>query len=141
MKCVMKDFDSLFLDTCIFIYFIEKYPEYNEKIAEILEYYLNKNTIFSTSVITHSEFCTMPYRTNNHLNIQQFELLLSQLDIIPIEINRKIADDAAKLRAKYGSLRLMDALQISTAINQNCDAFLTNDKKLQRIMEIQISIV
>ncbi len=137
----MKDFNSLFLDTCIFIYFIEKHPEYNEKIAEILEYYLNKNTTFSTSVITHSEFCTMPYRTNNHLNIQQFELLLSQLDIIPIEINRKIADDAAKLRAKYSSLRLMDALQISTAINQNCDAFLTNDRKLQQIIEIQIFIV
>lgn len=137
----MKDFSHIFLDTCIFIYFIEKHPEYNEKIIDILEFYLNQKSTFCTSVITHSEFCTMPYKTKNYFHIQQFDFLLSKLNIVPTQINQTIADDAAKLRAKYKSLRLMDALQIATATNQDCDAFLTNDKKLQQITEITILLI
>ena len=35
----------------------------------------------------------------------------------------------------------MDALQISVAIEKDCDQFLTNDKKLKKISELQILLV
>ncbi len=35
----------------------------------------------------------------------------------------------------------MDALQVSVAIEKNCDQFLTNDKKLSKVSELQIIIV
>jgi predicted nucleic acid-binding protein len=39
------------------------------------------------------------------------------------------------------NLQLPDALQIATAISSGCDAFLTNDAALQRVIELRILVV
>ena len=52
-----------------------------------------------------------------------------------------MARKAFKLRAKYDFLKSMDALQISVALEKNCDQFLTNDKKLKKVSELQIVII
>ena len=36
---------------------------------------------------------------------------------------------------------MIDALQIATAITENCSAFLTNDKQLQHIREINCILI
>ncbi|MEA5567068.1 hypothetical protein [Anabaena sp. UHCC 0399] len=38
------------------------------------------------------------------------------------------------------TLQLPDALQIATAISSGCDAFLTNDAALQRVLELRILV-
>ena len=57
------------------------------------------------------------------------------------EVDQKVAETAYKLRAKYDFLKGMDALQISVAIEKECDQFLTNDKKLTKISEVKILLV
>jgi len=49
-----------------------------------------------------------------------------------------IAERAGKLRGQYSYLRAIDAIQISVAIDVGADAFLTNDKKLKQIREINV---
>ena len=44
------------------------------------------------------------------------------------------------MRARY-NLSLTDALQIATAIQSDCDAFLTNDLQLKRVNELSILVV
>jgi predicted nucleic acid-binding protein len=44
------------------------------------------------------------------------------------------------LRAGY-NLRTPDALQIATAVELNCQAFLTNDKQLQPVAELRVLIL
>jgi predicted nucleic acid-binding protein len=44
------------------------------------------------------------------------------------------------LRAKYG-LHTPDALHIATAIELNCDALLTSDRKWQQVTEIRTPIL
>jgi predicted nucleic acid-binding protein len=61
---------------------------------------------------------------------------------IPLEvIDEPIAETAYKLRAKYDSLKGLDALQISVALEKNCSQFLTNDKRLRKISEVKILLV
>jgi predicted nucleic acid-binding protein len=49
---------------------------------------------------------------------------------------------ATDLRASYStSLRTPDALQVACALTANADQFLTGDKKLSVIQEIDINIV
>ncbi len=43
------------------------------------------------------------------------------------------AGEAYELRAKYQFLKGMDAFQLAIAINENCDQFVTNDKKLEKV--------
>lgn len=56
------------------------------------------------------------------------------------ETDLKISLKAAQLQASY-NLKLPDAVQIATAIITGCDSFLTNDKKLSRVSELQILVV
>lgn len=51
-----------------------------------------------------------------------------------------LAEQAADLRARY-NLRTPDAVQIATAIDTGCDAFLTNDIALKRVTEICVIVL
>ena len=55
-------------------------------------------------------------------------------------IDEDIGKLAAQMRARY-NLSLTDALQIATAIQSGCDAFLTNDLQLKRVNELSILVV
>jgi predicted nucleic acid-binding protein len=56
-------------------------------------------------------------------------------DRIPVDL--AIAERAAELRARY-NLKTPDALQVATAIETGCNAFLTSDMRLKRITELRI---
>ena len=57
-----------------------------------------------------------------------------------ISINQQVGEEAARLRAQY-NLRLPDALQIAGAIVNGCNAFLTNDLQLKRVIEIEVLVI
>ena len=57
-----------------------------------------------------------------------------------VDISQPTGEMAAKLRADY-NLRLPDALQLAAAITYGCDAFLTNDAQLKRVVEIQVLVI
>jgi len=58
-----------------------------------------------------------------------------------IAISADIAEEAGILRGKHQFLRTIDALQIAAAIHAKADIFLTNDKELKKINEIDIIIL
>lgn len=130
-----------FIDTSPFIYIVENNPEFAEKARSyILESATNEEELI-TSVITLMEFGIMPERKGRNDLILQFEELL-RLISCPVEvIDLDVAKKAYKLRAQYPFLRSMDALQIAVALQNDCGQFLTNDKKLRQITEIQVLII
>lgn len=78
----------------------------------------------------------MPYRMGELQRIALFQRFIWSIGIEVINIDEKIADKAAQIRAKYKSFKAMDALQLATACVMNCDLFLTNDKQLRQFEEI-----
>ncbi len=135
-----ENFNRTFIDTAPFVYLLE----YNEVLTDKTKRVfggLNANTQFLTSVITYAEYCVKPKTINNKKAITEFLNLLNDLecDIKNIDIN--IAESTAELRAKYQFLRTPDALQLATAIYNDCNKFITNDKKLKQITEIEIVLI
>jgi predicted nucleic acid-binding protein len=55
-----------------------------------------------------------------------------------VDINLEAAEISSSLRAKYQSLKSFDALQLASAISNNCKVFVTNDKRLKTITEINV---
>ena len=51
------------------------------------------------------------------------------------------ADKAVQIRAKYKGIKTADSLQLASAIVSECDVFLTNDKQLRQVEEIQVLLV
>jgi predicted nucleic acid-binding protein len=60
-----------------------------------------------------------------------------------VDINAEVAIKAASLRAKYKehNLRTPDALQLAMALEANCPAFVTNDKRLSIVQELDVIVL
>lgn len=135
----MIESEKIFFDTSPFIYFIENYLKYSDRVAEYIA--VNTESIFVTSVITIMEFGVKPLKENNPQIIEKFKLLLTELDCKAFPIDSAIAERAAILRAKYNFLKPLDTLQLSTAIHLSCTKFFCNDKELKNVKEIDVVLV
>jgi predicted nucleic acid-binding protein len=64
----------------------------------------------------------------------------NRADFRLLGITPAVAERAAHLRAKY-NIKAPDALQVASAIEAGCEAFLTHDFGLRRITDIKVVIV
>ncbi len=135
------DFERTFLDSSFFIYHIEDEPRFAPATAHYALNALAKHKTLLTSVVSVMEFCSKPYAINRYDLIERFRAFLHEFKIPTYEIDWVIADGAAQLRGKYKSLKGLDALQLSTARQHQCDAFLTNDKRLRQISELNVILI
>jgi predicted nucleic acid-binding protein len=129
---------KIFIDTAPFIYLIENHPVFASKMKTLItNAIVNKEDII-TSVVTISEFGVKPTKDNRPNLIKKFEELLSRLNVEVLVIDQSAAKKAYELRAKYHFLKGMDAFQLALSINEKCGRFITNDKKLKRVTEINV---
>lgn len=132
---------KIMLDTAPFIYYIEK----NDKYFQLLKPLFTKIDSFKitaiTSTITLIEVLVFPKKEGNiDLENKYSNILLnnSNLEIVPIDI--PIASKAAEIRVLY-EIKTPDAIQIATAIINDCDTFLTNDYTLKKVKEISVLVI
>ncbi len=91
-----------------------------------------------TSTITLLEVLVQPYRYGNKKLAEKYrEILLYSDNLLTFPVSNEIADKAAELRARY-RIRTPDAIQIATALHGEASMFLTNDRNLKRVQEIDI---
>lgn len=129
------------LDTSPFIYFVERNPLYVDIMREIFKRVTNGDFEAFSSVITLTEVLIQPLRQNNQTLADEYrDLLYNGVNFKILPLISSTAESAADLRARY-NLRTPDALQIATALENGCDAFLCNDKDLKRIAELKILIL
>ena len=134
----MTDSNSVFLDTSPIIYLIESNPLFYPKISSYVAISIKNDVPILTSVISIAEFGVKPKKINKLELIEDLEQMLSVLQIKVVDINLETAEISSSLRAKYQSLKSFDALQRASAISNNCNVFVTNDKRLKTITEINV---
>ncbi len=133
---------KIFIDTAPFIYLIEEHPAFAEKVKEYFIDRFKSGDEFVTSVVTLSEFSVKPIRDQRLELIVQLKDFIEHtgIDVLPISLSR--AELAAKLRGKHQSLKgRMDAFQVAVAIDEGCEKFLTNDKDLVKLDELEVVLV
>lgn len=129
------------LDTSPFIYFVERNPVYVDIMREIFKRLTDGDFQACSSVITLTEVLVEPHRQNNQTLADEYrDLLFNGMGFKLFPLNSSNAETAARFRAKY-NLRTPDALQIASALENGCDAFLCNDKDLKRVTEMKILIL
>ena len=137
----LANVSALGFDTAPIIYFVEANPHYDALVAALFQRVASGMVRGLTSVITLSEVLVHPLgQGNTRLRDAYRRLLLNSSDFATLPIDAMVAERAADLRARYG-LRTPDALQIATALNAGCTAFLTNDFRLQRVTEIRVLVL
>lgn len=137
----LKGVGLVAIDTAPIIYFAERNPQYVGRMRDILRLIDAGIPLALTSMVTLTEVMTQPFRTQNiALQARYRQLLFNTRNIETLPVTEPIATIAAELRAKY-NLRTPDALQVATAIQAQCDAFLTNDRTIKRVSEIQVLVL
>jgi len=95
---------QVFLDTAPVIYFVEKNPDFSEKVHAVFSRLDDGKLIAVVSPITLAECLVLPYKIPN-LDIAQIflDLLVNSESVLFYPIDEVTADKAADLRARYNT--------------------------------------
>jgi predicted nucleic acid-binding protein len=94
-----------------------------------------------TSVLTLLEIAIKPLRLGRPEIADAYEALIGDITNLAIKnVDVRSARIGAELRATYG-LRTPDSLQIAACVANGAEAFVTNDRRLRRVKEIDIVVL
>lgn len=131
-----KDFHRIGLDANILIYHLRAHPSFGKLATRIFAECKKRQSV--VSAIVFSEVFVSLFEQNDVVLIEKYRSFLDsfpRLDII--SANQQICLLAAQLRAAY-RLKTPDAIHLATAIDSDCDCFITNDDRLKKVKEINI---
>ena len=133
---------KLFLDACSIIYLIESHQQQGQNTRLLITQALQNKTQLVVSRLSFLECRVLPLKENNDVLLERYNQFFCEPGLQIIELTADVINRATDLRANYStSLRTPDAIQIACALIANADQFLTGDKKLSVIQEIDIVIV
>ncbi|MDZ7928016.1 MAG: PIN domain-containing protein [Agrobacterium sp.] len=124
----MARVDRVYIDTNIFIMAMEGEDATREMLPSLFLVDNPQAPVFVTSELTFSELVVKPYKERNDQLIDTYQNMILTSDwlkVFPVEM--PILHYAAVLRAQYPSVKLPDAIYLSTAVGLGCSHFLTND--------------
>lgn len=129
------------IDTSIFIYLLEESPEHlllSRKLLRAVE--IGKlSGIFSCIGVL--ELLTGLKKQGRADLVDQYKFILANFQNLTIVgIDADTVDIASDLRAKY-ALKTPDAIHVATAISEGAKTFVTNDKRLKQMTEIDVKLL
>lgn len=129
------------LDTCVFIYLMERNPKYFAAADAVFEWMEHPGSSAVTSTVVLTEILVQPYRNANLTQAQNFYALLTTMpNLTWVAPSLPIANSAALLRATY-RLQTPDALIAATATDCNASAIITNDAIFKRVPDLEVLIL
>lgn len=144
LQSKISGYTHIALDTAPIIYFVEANPSYMALVNAIFQEIDQGVLKAVTSVISLTEILVHPFEKQLSVLEQQYtHLLLHSRHFTTIPLDAAVAINAAELRAKYKShnLRTPDAIQLTVALQEGCQAFITNDKRLKVVKEIEVLVL
>ena len=106
----MTDFRKIFIDTAPIIYYLQNSELYYNNMRAFWNKY--DECDYVTSAITVTEYLTYPYRQSDLKMVESFYAFVNDMDIQVKEIDVRIAEKAAQIRAEYKFFKTMDSLQL-----------------------------
>jgi predicted nucleic acid-binding protein len=138
---VVRHHGRVGLDTPVFVYQIERVAPFDAVAHQVLLQLRQGAATGVTSVLTFAELLVRPLRLGRRGLAARYEALVRATpNLTVVDINGGIARRAAALRAAY-NLRTPDALQLAAAIEGGATAFVTNDRRLRRVEELDLIVL
>lgn len=138
---ILRGRRKVYLDTSVFIYFIENHPRYYDLCDAVFKSLEDGRIEAATSTLTMLEVLVQPYRLKRDDLVLKFYALLTtypHLTWIPMTLD--ISDRAAQLRAEY-NLKTPDAIQLASAISSGAAVVICNDRGFRKITEIECLMI
>jgi predicted nucleic acid-binding protein len=129
---------QIYLDTNVFIEMFETRTVASAHLWDLFGKAGSSGFRFITSELTLAEILVKPLETAQTTSqwkpVYDYRMIVSNKpgfqSVIPV--SRDILDASANIRALIKGVKLPDAIHLATAIDQECDFFLSNDRKLAK---------
>ncbi len=123
------------------IYLIERHPSHGPIVRDAFTLVDAGRCAGLSSFVTLLEVLVKPFRDGRADLAQKYrDLLIGSRGFSLFPLDRRIAEDGAGIRARYG-FRTPDAIQLATAVRHGADAFLTNDAKLKGFDQLEVLVL
>jgi len=129
------------VDSMVFIYHVEAHPSYLPLTRALFKHIETGKIKAVTSMLSLTEVLIQPYRKGRRDLAVFYRALLTEyphLEIRPLDL--ETAELAAAIRARYET-STPDGIQTATAMQQGATAFITNDRRLARVKELDIVLL
>jgi predicted nucleic acid-binding protein len=137
----LQGVQRLFLDSAPIIYYVERHPRYQPLLDVIFDRIDAGSLAAITSPVTLAECLVLPNRLHQSDLAEGFaDLIVRGANTYLTGIGAETAMHAAALRARCG-LSLLDAFQVAVALAEGCEALLTNDGDLRRVLELDVIVL
>lgn len=138
MKKNLNKFKRVGVDTNFFIYYFQKHPHFGPVVKNVLSLLSENQAMLATSILTMTELLSFKASEILITRLERDLMLMANLQLI--EVDNEIAREAARIKREY-EFTLADAIQLATALENNVEVFITNDKKLQHFKELKIILL
>ena len=119
----------VYFDTNIFIYLLGNNLRYAAQCQQLLQASADRQILGLSGDVTLAELLVKPLQTNDAQSVAAVRQLLADDAIVTlISHSRKSFQGAALMRAKHG-LKMVDALQLATAVEAGASCFVSNDRQ------------
>ena len=129
-----------YLDTNIYIYGFEGLAQQRAKLLPLFDFLGDPTVEVVVSELILAELLPKPMGTDDQDLIDRYLDFFERPDgpaLVPV--NQAIWQLAAELRGDEG-LSLGDAVHLATALDHGCTSFLTNDRSLSVVADIDVVI-
>ena len=120
----------IFWDTNLFIYLIEDYGKFSDRVSMLRERMLTRGDRLFTSSLTVGEVLVKPFEVDDSGLAEQYRQAITAGSTI-IDFDSGAAMAYARIR-KDRSLRPPDAIQLACAATAEMELFITNDDRLSQ---------
>ena len=134
-------FTSVALDTNIFINALSEKQSISVPAEQVLEKISKESPVVYISVLVFEEFFIRIFKDNLDKRIAYYEDYITGGGFYTVvNVDRRIARQAAKIRAKYRAIKAPDAIHIASAQEVGAKIFLTFDRRIPRKID-RLSVV
>lgn len=136
----MASIERLYLDTNVFIAMAEGIDDLSTQLYEFTGNQSRERPFFCTSELSLAELLVQPYRDENEPLIQLYDNWMHSSAWLEVrQVDRAVLRHAAIVRQQYRSIKLPDAIHISTAIGMGCTHFMSGDLRLPTKISLSLS--
>ncbi|KKB11922.1 hypothetical protein VE25_10245 [Devosia geojensis] len=134
----MAAISRLYLDTNIFIAFKETGGEIGQLLVDLIAAVpLDDRPFLVTSELTLAELLTKPLSDGRKQIAEEYDGWLVPSRWLSVEpVTREVLRTSARVRARYKSIKLPDAIHLSTALGHGCSHLLTADTGIRESYDL-----
>ena len=127
-----------YFDSNIFIYLIEGFDKFEQELLQIRDSIAFAESEIVTSELTLCEVLVAPFRRNNPTLVARYRQFIEVSGAFQVQATGRETYVRASLYRAQSGMKTADAIHMATAVEMNCDVFVTNDGRIKAPNNIQI---